>query len=259
MVEMALANQPNRTRKATVKAVAAATCGVKKRCSPRLKLGKAVRYAIGLEDFECQSTPNSALPEVQKRRRHLIEDSASDSESEDEPESEELDTLSGDNIEYNSRDQLDHRESYDSRLESGNEEYELDDFVVDDDEVDDISDVSSVVTITPESFGEERRLSLASLGESSQWDFEVQPVMSDFSASDVAEEITDAVCRFSRRCNRNCAPLHLVLASEMLEDKEVVDSLQSAIKQGLGQFDATRDNNVLVVVGPKKYLRNVHP
>ncbi|KAH7073624.1 hypothetical protein BKA63DRAFT_566814 [Paraphoma chrysanthemicola] len=286
---MALANRPKRTRKATEKALAAKTCGVQKRCSPRLQRAKAVRYAIDVEDFECQTSPTSVLPEVQKRRRHLIDDSASDSESEDDPEPEEQDALSGDHIEYSSGDQFDRRESYDSRLESGNEEYELDDFVVDDDEDDGIPDVSSEITVTSETFIEERRLFLASLVESSQWDVEVrvrkvsltssssvsglfvsdlkdqpecvnafhlsesilQPDMGDISPSDVAEEITDAICRFFRRCNRNSAPLHLVLASEMLEDREVVDSLQSAIKQELGRVEAARNNNnVLVVVGP---------
>jgi hypothetical protein len=78
-----------------------------------------------------------------------------------------------------------------------------------------------------------------------------QPVSADISPADIAEEIMDATCRFSRRCNRNGAPLRLLLSSKMLEDKEVVDALQNAIKQGLGMIEDVGNDSVLIVVGPK--------
>lgn len=45
-------------------------------------------------------------------------------------------------------DDLGRRDSYDSRIESGNEDYEIDDFVVDDDSSDEVSEAGSEITIT---------------------------------------------------------------------------------------------------------------
>jgi hypothetical protein len=56
----------------------------------------------------------------------------SDSASEDE--FHELAELSADNLQYVYADVLDRRESYDSRWEARNEDYEHDDFVVDNDD-----------------------------------------------------------------------------------------------------------------------------
>jgi hypothetical protein len=287
MVEMALAN-PKRTRKPTPKVLAAKVCGIQKRCSPRLQRNMTIRCATDLEAFERQTGQPRTTFESVKLSSSLIDESAFDSSMDEETESDELVALSGDNIEYHYGDQLDRRDSYDSRQDSGNEDYELDDFVVGDDEDDSIFDVGSEITVTFED-SVERRLSHFSIAESSIAEHEIttnkvslgslssgsglfvsdpndraeyiaalsppgpisQPALVDISPADLAEEIMDATCRFSRRCNRDSAPLRLVLSREMLEDKEVVDALQNAIKQELGMIEDIGNDSVLVVVGPK--------
>ncbi|KAF2024709.1 hypothetical protein EK21DRAFT_117478 [Setomelanomma holmii] len=291
MVEFAAAHRPKRNRKPTAKAAASTTCGVQKRTSPRLKRTKTVRHATNPENFERQITYQLPTPEFRKHTSRFIAEcasDASDSESEDEIESEELDVLSADNIEYHSADQLDRRESLDSRLESGNEDYELDDFVVADDEDDSISELGSEITMMTGNMS--RRTSIVSATDSSIVEgntavrkisvgssssgsglfvsnhndraFSVDALISfehlppsvacDVSLSDLAEEIIDVTCRFSRRCNRNCSPLQLLLTSGMLEDEEVVDAIRGAFKQGLGRIEEVEHGHVLVVVGPRK-------
>jgi hypothetical protein len=287
MVEMALANRPKRTKKPTPKPLAAKSCGIQKPRSPRRQRDKTIRGATDLEDLERQNAQPSKT-KAANLSSSLVDESAFDSLREEETESDELVALSGDNIEYNSGDQLDRRDSYDSRLDSGNEDYELDDFVVADDEDDSISDIGSEITVTSED-SVEGRLGHFSIAESSIVEHEIttkklslgssssgsglfvsdpndraayiaalsslepisQPVSADITPADIAEEIMDATCRFSRRCNRDGAPLRLVLSSQMLEDKEVVDALQNAIKQGLGMIEDVGNDSVLIVVGPK--------
>jgi hypothetical protein len=171
------------------------------------------------------------------------------------PEAEEFVALSNDSIEYMAGYDLSRRDSYDSRIESGNEDYTLDDFVVDDDLLDEMSDAGSEITITSPSADTEyswtagihlidtenlsstssqsdgtdyslfkssssRRSSAGSTSSESSAlfvtddddseeylnalspDFETlfYQVGDDIDPTDVAEEILDAVCRFSRRC-----------------------------------------------------------
>jgi hypothetical protein len=226
--------------------------------------------------------------------------------------------LSNDNIQYAYADVLDRRESYDSRCEGGNEDYEYDDFVVDDDEEDDdeAESVDSEVTLVKEDGdgegsvdGEEnensededseteRKLSIVSLSPapcSNTEDAEErkesscsihsgsstssglflsehpplsQPTLALLAAQepflnlpissaepeDIAEEITDAITLFSRRCNRNRTPMRLRLSRETLEDEEVLDALELAGKLGLARGVDMGDveGSVGWCVGPK--------
>jgi hypothetical protein len=74
--------------------------------------------------------------------------------------------------------------------------------------------------------------------------------ISNAEPEDVAEEITDAITLFSRRCNRNRAPPRLKLSREMLQDEEVLDALELAGKLELARGMEMGDS-VGWVVGPK--------
>jgi hypothetical protein len=234
---------------------------------------------------------------LHKHAGPMILDSAFDSYGDSDTEiSEELCGLSGDNVEYTSAEQLDRRVSYDSRFESGNEDYEIDDFVVDDSEGDDVSEVGSEITVAQERVDEERRVSTTSnagvlivsatartasrastltnstgsglfvsdpndnIKLSSPLPTTLSPTLSSplqsladgIEPADVAEEIVDAVCRFSRRCNRNCTALRLSLTKDLLDNEEVKDALETAVKAGLGRVEEGADGKVSIIVGDKK-------
>jgi hypothetical protein len=200
------------------------------------------------------------------------------------PEAEEFVALSSDSFEYMAGYDLGRRDSYDSRIEPGNEDYTLDDFVVDDDSLDEMSDAGSEITITSPSADTEyswsagihlidtenlsstssqsdgtdyslfkssssRRSSAGSSSSKSSAlfvtdddddeeylnalspDFETlfYQVGDDVDPADVAEEILDAACRFSRRCNRDSAPLRLELSRDCSEDDAVDEAMQFAV------------------------------
>ncbi|CAO2648331.1 Nn.00g075980.m01.CDS01 [Neocucurbitaria sp. VM-36] len=97
---------------------------------------------VDLDALEADLSQTSSKSKVRTNVSQLIEDSASETEFSTGPEGSEEDiddeynelaNLSGDNVAFTTADIVDRRESYDSRYESGNEEYELDDFVVGDD------------------------------------------------------------------------------------------------------------------------------
>ena len=275
---------------------------MQKRSSPRLARSKTIRETADLDVLENKIAHYAKPPRPRKRTPRFIADSASDSDHDtdmdgDDADDEhdefgELSDLTGDNVQYNASDQLDRRESYDSRLDSGNEDYELDDFVVGDESSDAISEMGSEITVTQEIVDEQRRClsevsgdvdmdrvtassrkASATSSDSGLFVSDphdppsalppylaplpppfLQPLSGDVESADVAEEIMDALCRFSRRCNRDCAPLRLVLTSEVFEDEEVGDVVKCAIKQGMGKCEEVGDGSgaVRVEVGPKR-------
>jgi hypothetical protein len=77
-----------------------------------------------------------------------------------------------------------------------------------------------------------------------------QVVGADVEPADVAEEIVDAVARFSRRCNRHCEPLRLEISKEVWEDEDVSDAVRFAAKQELGRFEEGKGGKWLCTVGP---------
>lgn len=240
---------------------------------------------IALTDFVVNDTKVSS-PIPSDSESNSDSDSDFDTSCPSSPDGEEFANLSGDNIEYMAGDDLDRRGSYDSRLESGNEDYERDDFVVDDDCSDGVSDAGSEITITQEVVGErgwrysssssrtetdgKRKDSLTSHSSASSGlfvtdddddevhaasptiDVEIifKALATDFDPADVAEEIVDAVPRFSRRCNRHCEPLRLSLTAEMFADDEVADAVHLAVKQGVGRYEKVQGGRVLCTVGP---------
>lgn len=135
-----------RSKKPSEKALANIThTRVEKRRSSRLAL---LKKGEGIVD-----TPVRRRPIVQTRLSEFVlgdtgsaassgeeedEDDDGDSDfsgpSSPEPEPEKQIHLTGDNFAYRGADPLDRRESYDSRLQEGNEEYEIDGCVVGNDE-----------------------------------------------------------------------------------------------------------------------------
>jgi hypothetical protein len=282
---------------------------IEKRRSPRLL--KATQSIAIKTISQTKRTIRYVInqPEPRERASRFVEDSASeeaddedeeDGEDEEETYSDKVSDFTTHSIEYNAADPLDRRDSHDSRLESGNEEYELDDFVVDDDSDDSVSDMGSEITVygsddescyiesqviaagalvdeqrpsstvVPES--KTRKLSATSTQSSDSGLFVSDPndvpqslslcpvalsppafqVMNDnIEPADIAEEISDAISRFSRRCNRHCVPLRLILSRECFEDAEISDTIARATKQGLGSCTEVGDRRVICVVGPR--------
>jgi hypothetical protein len=277
---------------------------IEKRSSARLR--KVTQSKVVKTIVQTKRTIHYLIDDPKPRERisQFVEDSASeeadteDDEDEENTESDELLNLTADGIEYNAADPLDRRDSHDSRLDSGNEEYEVDDFVVNDDSDDsaseigseitlygsddDVSDIDGRFTATPSLVDEQYVLSTVDPGSNTRKDSaastrssdsglfvrdpddlpqSLSPCLVDLSLptsqvlgnnaepSDIAEEISDAVCRFSRRCNRHCAPLRLELSSECFTNAEVNDAIERAIKQGLGSCTNVGDGRVLCIVG----------
>jgi hypothetical protein len=133
---------------------------VKKRRSPRLAQLNSVqeqvvtqhivntRMRISLYQFIVNDTSNSPHSEEDNEEDEDTE-SNFETSSESSIGGEEDLPLSNDNFEYMAGDSLERRESYDSRLQSGNEEYIRDGFVVDsEDEYSDWSEAGSEITIS---------------------------------------------------------------------------------------------------------------
>ncbi|KAF2006248.1 hypothetical protein P154DRAFT_517905 [Amniculicola lignicola CBS 123094] len=228
----------------------------------------------------------------------LISDGVSDSDidSEDEwdeegsdSESGELFDLSSDTIEYQAALDISRRQSYDSRYERRNEEYEYDDFVVADDASTEIG-VGGVSTVAgDEDKDESPSLSIpgcrlayrpnqedrktstttsrssnlfvseypSKRRRSSLWKVEAvvsgaSHVVALDSAEEVVEEIMDAIALFSRRCNRNRPPVCISLSAKALEDVEVRNVLEDAKGMGCAQLVEERMGTETWTVGPPK-------
>ncbi|CAI6328678.1 unnamed protein product [Periconia digitata] len=181
------------------------------------------------------------------------------------------------------------KESYDSRYESGNEDYELNDFVVDDDvSIKSESDATikahsptyntrraSAITSTLSVISEATRRSKSStssrlffsesedgiqtldmmawlqLGIASDDPEDVGEGVVTEPSAEVVEEISDAVAMFSRRCNRGRPPIRLRLSSFAGKDGEVKEALDRAVDLGLGRKLSLRDGTKLWTIGPK--------
>jgi hypothetical protein len=70
---------------------------------------------------------------------------------------------------------------------------------------------------------------------------------------DLVEEILDALAMFSRRCNRGKQPIRMTLTAEVLEDREVKEALESAMKLGLGRKLSLGDGSKRWTIGPKSF------
>ncbi|PVH94599.1 hypothetical protein DM02DRAFT_660922 [Periconia macrospinosa] len=188
-----------------------------------------------------------------------------------------------------------HRQaSHDSRYDSGNEDYELDDFVVDDDaSISSDSDNDTIVaarspsttrsntrsasalSTTHSSTSKTTRRSSTStssklffsdpedsrkpldmiawlqLGITSDDPEDVGADLVTEPSMEIAEEISDAVAMFSRRCNKEKAPVRLRLASVVGRDEEIKEALDRAVEVGLGRMLVLSDSSVLWTIGPK--------
>lgn len=85
--------------------------------------------------------------------------------------------------------------------------------------------------------------------------FKHQPYLetpvSEAALEDIAEELTDAIALFSRRCNRKHTPLTLRLSAEALENEEIVEALQDAERLGLGEGLRLSDGTEVWTIGPR--------
>lgn len=158
-----------------------------------------------------KATNSKSKRKVTASKSTFILDSSSETSSEDNEEEVDMQQRNGEIC-------LDCRVSVDSRLDSGNEDYELDDFVVDSG-VSSVSEYGSEITITSSTSSltsdesgckerEERKSSEASTASTglfvsdptstspSALSSTCLPVTcDDFSPADVAEEINDAIIR----------------------------------------------------------------
>ncbi|KAJ4289548.1 RNA polymerase III subunit C82 [Kalmusia sp. IMI 367209] len=256
------------------------------------------------EELAVQVTKKNANGKVKSREQtrrvsHFVEAYAEDSDEDEDDETDttedeygELAPLSHDHFEYLASHNLVPRprkslQSYDSRLEPGNEDYERNDFVIEDE--DDEGSVRTVdsdeddLEIDMESYRGigSHRSSLASdrgrrsssglfvrdsegsadvyqlapwadLGfEADSEDYGAeQPLIADASA-EVVEEIIDAIALFSRRVNRNRAPIRLRLAAAVLDDEEIRDALEDTIRTGLGRKLSLADGSKRWSIGPR--------
>ncbi|KAF2688912.1 hypothetical protein K458DRAFT_401018 [Lentithecium fluviatile CBS 122367] len=232
-------------------------------------------------------------------------DSSTDSESSDEGDSDdeygELADLSADNLEWSTADEVDvgRHLSYDSRCEPGNEDYEMDEFVIGDEEgvgvwserededvevdeeedeyEDDLevgdgnaTDAHDTRRQEPEIRIKSRRSSNESklffsdpddksnplaLPSLSDLGFEVEAkneLLVAEANADIVEEIVGALTLFPRRCNRGRKPVRLRLAAGVLEDREVREALESALRLGLGRKISLRDGSKWWKIGPNE-------
>lgn len=77
-----------------------------------------------------------------------------------------------------------------------------------------------------------------------------EPLLAEASV-EIVEEIMDALAVFSRRCNRDRAPVRLRLAAAVLEDEEVREALENAVRLGLGRKLSLEDGSKRWTIGPK--------
>jgi len=225
---------------------------------------------------------------------------ASDSEtsssfSEDSGEDyNEFTDISSENFQWNSVNGYKSKRniSYDSRFESGNEDYDIDGFVVNDDEIEDSiaglnessdddlhidgyessygiicsgkegrksSNLSSTASTSSKLFFSDTRSPTNPPSVSwSEFGFyipnsndDAPETLIEEASAEVVEEIVDALAMFSRRCNRNKAPVKFELAAAVSEDEEIKDVLGRAVKLGLARRVSLRDGSIRWIIGPK--------
>lgn len=209
--------------------------------------------------------------EVESDDEDTEEECDEENEESENSESGELVELSGDNIESRAADDL-RRNSYDSRFEPGNEEYELDEFIVGDDDESDIESIgseitihrnlgrspslqprTSVITITSRrSSRRSMRSSISILQTQGMRNKKIAELPKSDNADEIVDEIMDALALFSRRCNRNREPLMLVLAAATCENAAVREALQDAVRCRLGKALPTADETEVWVIGPER-------
>ncbi|KAF2640623.1 hypothetical protein P280DRAFT_549455 [Massarina eburnea CBS 473.64] len=219
---------------------------------------------------------------------------STDNEDSEEDEYSESASLSADNFEWLSAEDLDstRHSSLDSLYESDNKDYEKDDFVAgDDEEIEDasssededdiqssirrISAISAISALAEESRRSSSgasKLFYSDSGDASNafddWmDFavandhaeeDVGDILTEPSA-EIVEDILDAMAVFSRRCNRNREPVRFRLASAVLRDQEVKEALENAERLGLGRKVSLADGSKRWTIGPKKTQDLVKP
>ncbi|KAF2786568.1 hypothetical protein K505DRAFT_343689 [Melanomma pulvis-pyrius CBS 109.77] len=209
--------------------------------------------------------------EVESDEEDTEEEYDGQNEESEHSESGEFVELSGDNIESRAAEDL-RRNSYDSRFEPGNEEYELDEFIVGDGDESDTESIGSEITIYRESGsgpGLKPRTSIITItsNRSSRKSMrssisisqtqgtgnkKIAELFKSDNADEIVDEIMDALALFSRRCNRNREPLMLELLAATRENAAVRDALQDAVRCRLGKALPTADGTEIWVIGPER-------
>lgn len=363
---MAPTTEPRRSSRLAKKAETNARTQVQKptRRSPRNLPQKKKISWIDLEQVEAQLAKRNnpqrhrvvtSIERTQQQRPQIIKDvsysedseDATEIDSEDEFSMEDDSPESEDEFNENANGSHDHTiyinsydlqnipgrkysaQSYDSRLEDGNEQYEQDDFLVDDaesvvmehSEDDDHSECDSdeddddleikmerepfrvgyrpigrphracsifsdtdwrrrySTPISPKTVRVTRQLSDVSYSRRRSSSLFVSDLVGDASirqrfvpelptsekevededevpfisqaSEEIVEEIIDAIALFSRRVYRDRPHLRLRLAAAVLEDREIRDALEYAIRTGLGRKISLIDGSKRLSIGPK--------
>ncbi|KAF2652799.1 hypothetical protein K491DRAFT_695232 [Lophiostoma macrostomum CBS 122681] len=258
--------------------------------STRSRLSQA---SIDLDLLEAELTLRIARKD--RANRGVVNMKASDTESDAESHSsndkhsdsdaDELENLSHASFASKPTEMVSRNASYDSRYDPGNENYELDEFVV----ADESSYGSEAVTDSEEEHTFEvgidlrnrrlvrdasprKRFSTPSTssklfcsetedGQSSKRrpSLVIAPTESPKSPAaifisddpeEIVEQIMDALALYSRRCNRKHAPTTLILSPSTLQDSDVRAGLDDATKQGLGHMLAASEEGEVWLIGP---------
>ena len=69
------------------------------------------------------------------------------------------------------------------------------------------------------------------------------------SASEIVEEIADAISLFGRRCNRNAKPLLLRMSREMMCENEILETVSMGRKMGFARARVLEDGSVGWCIG----------
>jgi hypothetical protein len=227
---------------------------------------------------------NTSL-EVEKYDTDSDADSDFTGNDHSDSDSDELNDMLFENVEGQPADGASRNASYDSRCDPGNEDYELDDFVVADEsdqesEVDteaenkdtakvdiDLRKRKLIRKLTPRkrsstpSTSSKLFCSGTEDGQFSQRRPSLVICPTDSSSSpagifisddpeEIVEQIMDALALYSRRCNRKRPPTTLILSPSALMDPDVRGGLEDAIRLGLGHILTASDEGEVWLIGP---------
>jgi hypothetical protein len=186
----------------------------------------------------------------------------SDSEAETKAKDEENKHLSSEHLRFGAADVMhNHKERDDSQRETENETYEVNGFVIvsDDDEDNEETDQAVVYAMARRdsvySTSSEDTLFVSETKrkkkKSQQLVSQDIPFMDLSSPEDVTEYVTNAIARFSRRCNRHRAPVVFGITKEVWMVTEMRDALDRAVKLGLAMGAEMSDGSVMWCIGPR--------
>ncbi|USP80532.1 uncharacterized protein yc1106_07806 [Curvularia clavata] len=156
---------------------------------------------------------------------------------------------STDNMHYVASDVIDGcKEDYDNLQEAKNDEYGFDEFVVWDGEVDEEGNGEECQSDRKGSFSSTSSEDTLFIPEIKA---KKRKRVDEQEPEEVAEQISDAIVLFSRRCNRDLEPVVLRATKRIRRDTEVAVVWDRALRLGLGVGTEMSDGSVVWRIGPK--------